>query len=163
MNENEHNPYDALTSPQQIAVDLRLAGKVYKDIASNVSVNLQEHTIRAWFMNGGACHEVYEWKKKIRAEEREEWYRNEFENKIKDLGREAVAALQNAVNKGNVPAIIKALELAGISQMSCQIQVKQADEGILILREIIEDRRKVAREEREKSQIANMNNAPQTP
>ena len=163
MNEGEqNNPYDALTSPQQIAVDLRLAGRAYKDIASNEFINLQEHTLRTWFMQGGVCHEAYEWKKKMRAEDREEYYR-ELESEIKDAGQEAMVALREAVSKGNTTAIVKALELSGISKLSYQIQVKQEDEGILILREIIEDRRRVVREEREKAKMSDMNNTPQTP
>ena len=148
MNENEqNNPYNSLTSPQQIAIDLRLAGKAYKDIAPHMS-NLQEHTLRTWFMNGGVCYEAYEWKKKLRAEEREQYYRDEIENVIKDLGRYALVALQEAVSKGNITAIVKALELSGISKLSYQIDVKQ-DEGILILREIITEMRAEAKAERE--------------
>lgn len=154
MNNGEHNPYDLLTSPQQIAVDLKLEGRSYKDIASNRFINLREHTIRTWFMAGGVCNEAYEWKKKIRAEEREQYYHDEFENEIKDLGREAMIALREAISKGNVTAIVRALELAGISQLSYQIQIKQEDEGILLLREIVEDRRRMVREEREKSRLS---------
>lgn len=149
MNNDEHNPYDTLTSPQQIAVDLRLAGILHKDIASHTLINLREHTIRTWFMQGGVCHATYEWKKKIRADEREQYYRDEIESEIKDAGQEAMIALREAISKGNITAIVKALELSGISKLSYQIDIKQEDEGILILREIITERRAIAKAERE--------------
>lgn len=161
MNKDEQDTYDKLTSAQQIAVDLRLTGKPYRDIASSQFVNLQEHTICTWFMKGGVCHEAYEMKKKIRAEERDQYYRDEFENDIKELGREAIVAMREAIGKGSVQAIVKALELAGISQMSYKIQIQQDDEGVMLLREIVSDRRKAAKEEAMQDQKSHECNIPE--
>ena len=150
MNNNEHNPYSELTNAQQIAVDMRLTGNSYIQIATHPFINLQEHTIRTWFMNNGVCHDALEWKKKMRSEEREEYYR-EVESAIKDIGRDAMFALREAINKGNVTAIVKGLEISGISRLTVQVKIEQADEGILLLRQIIEDGRKKAQEAHEQN------------
>lgn len=160
MNKDEQDTYDKLTSAQQIAVDLRLTGKPYRDIASSQFVNLQEHTICTWFMKGGVCHEAYEMKKKIRAEERDQYYRDEFENDIKELGR-GYSSNAGSYWQRKCSSNSKALELAGISQMSYKIQIQQDDEGVMLLREIVSDRRKAAKEEAMQDQKSHECNIPE--
>jgi len=144
MNDSEQSSsYDLLTSSQQTAIDLRLLGMTYRQISESVFVNVGEHTVRTWFMEGGACHSAFGWKKEARTKERKE-IMDGLGDLLMDMSLEALSTLREAIKKGSVPASIKLLELTRIGQMVDD--QSRADEGILLLREIIAKRRQDARD-----------------
>jgi len=142
MNESEQSRYDLLTSPQQTAIDLRLLGMTYKQIGESVFVNTKEHTVRTWFMEGGVCLGAFGWRRETRAKERKEIMAG-LDDLLLDMSLEALSTLREAIKKGNVQASVKLLELTKTVQ-SVDSQTL-ADEGILLLREIITKRRQDAR------------------
>lgn len=139
MNIFEQSDYEKLSNPQQVAIDLRLLGMTYKNISESLFVNAKEHTVRTWFMDGGSCFQALNWKKQERVRERKEIMEG-LDDLLMDMSLEALHTLREAINKGNVQASIKLLELTNtVRQVNNQ---SGSDEGVQLLREIITERRR---------------------
>jgi len=117
INKNQQNrnnvdyiEYDKLNPTHQRAIDLRLNGVKYKDIATEL--NIKEQTVRSWFMKEGACFKVFNQIKKEREKEKRDLFK-EIDQRLKDIAIDAVIVLENTVRKGNWKAAVKALEMAG--------------------------------------------------
>jgi Sigma-70, region 4. len=76
INKNQQNrnnvdyiEYDKLNPTHQRAIDLRLNGVKYKDIATEL--NIKEQTVRSWFIKDGICYFAFNQMKKEREKEKE--------------------------------------------------------------------------------------------
>jgi len=140
MHKNQHKMSNGLDNPKyQLAIELRLLGFTYAQIASNPQVGLKENTIRTWFVKEGVCYFPY----KRLQKERQNEYKQIFDKlhlQMREMAIDAVRVLGEAVKKGNLKASIKVLELVDI-QRYIYYQTGYEDEGVALLREIIKDRR----------------------
>ena len=148
MNNREQNLYDSLEPRHQLAIDLRLAGATYKQMAKNVTISTKEHTIRTWFMEGGICKEAYEWKKRERAEERDEFFQ-QIHEQINDIAISAIYTLRKAVEEGNVQASLKILELADTKRLLQVTHIDEVEAEVEKLRSIIQAQRDYYRKQYE--------------
>jgi hypothetical protein len=105
-----YKTYEQLNPLHQRAVDLRLNGVKYKDIAQELG--LKEQTIREWFIKDGICYFAFNQIKKEREKEKKDLFK-EIDQRLKDIAIDAVIVLENTVRKGNWKAAVKALEMAG--------------------------------------------------
>jgi len=157
MNKTEQNSYENLGNKYKLAIDLRLLGLTYKKIASNPAISAKEHTIRTWFMVGGKCDKVYKDRVKVANSECKEFFR-EIETQIKDIAVGAVQGLRHAVEKGNLRAIFKSLELARIDRKNFIKIETHDDEGIKLLRKIIQEKREEVRKVKKLHKLSSTKN-----
>lgn len=157
MNNYQQNPDPELDGPYQLAVDLRISGLKYEAIATHPQINVKEHTVRTWFMLGGKCYKAYKDRESLLQEERRAKMK-QIEASIQNLASEALKVISDAVVKGNLSASIKVLEMAGLKAVQKVEEIHpQDDEGITLLRQIIEDRRRANRPD------SLFNNSPESP
>lgn len=135
LNNSQQNSSKKLSASHQLAVDLRLSGCSYQEIASKVKS--KEQTVRSWFMHGGFCQETYEYKNKLLTEDR--WVKmKQIETGIQNLASKALKVISSAVVKGDLKASIKILNMAGFGEVQKIQEVQpQEDEGLLLLRTIV--------------------------
>mgnify|MGYP001100767389 CR=1 FL=1 len=105
-----YRTYEQLKPLHQKAVDLRLNGVKYRDIAKEIGV--KEQTVREWFIKDGICYFAFNQIKKEREKEKRDLFK-EIDQRLKDIAIDAVIVLENTVRKGNWKAAVKALEMAG--------------------------------------------------
>ena len=134
----------------QVAIELRLMGFTYAQIASNPQIALKENTIRAWFMKGGICNQHYKELQKKRHREYEHIF-NRIHLQIRLIAIDAVRVLGEAVKQGDLRASFKALDIVDIRRYLIQQQAKYEDEGIMLLRKIILHIREETKKAREMS------------
>lgn len=145
LNDPQQNNIKELKPHHQLAVDLRVSGCSYQEIALEPRVNSKEQTVRSWFMLGGLCHEAYEYKNRLLGEDR--WAKmRQVEAGIQDLASGALEVLKEEIEQHNLKAAIKVLEMAGFKEVQKVEEIHpKYDEAIALLRQIIEDRRETAR------------------
>jgi hypothetical protein len=145
LNNTQQNNLKELKPHHQLAVDLRVNGCSYQEIALDSRVNSKEQTVRSWFMLSGICHEAYEYKNRLLGEDR--WAKmKQVEAGIQDLASGALEVLKEEIAQHNLKAAIRVLEMAGFKEIQRVEEIQpQHDEAITLLRQIIEDRRETAR------------------
>ena len=149
MNSFEQNTDGKLGFKHQIAIDLRLLGYKYHQIASNPQIALKEHTVRTWFMKEWVCYNDYKLRKNQKLKENKRLF-DEIYLQLEDISLDAITTLRNAISNGNINASYKILQLFDIKRLIILSQQRQGkeDEGILLLREIVTDIRRQAKLER---------------
>ena len=96
-------------------------------------------------MRGGICFETFEYKIHLLQEDRAARIR-QVEAGIQDLAFDAIRVLKEYIATSNLKAAIKVLEMAGFKEVQKIEEIPfQEDEGILLLRQIIMNRRSEAR------------------
>ncbi len=144
LNDPQQNDLKNLKPNHQLAVDLRVSGCSYEQIALDPRINSKEQSIRSWFMDGGKCREAYEYKIRLLSEDR--WVKmRQVEAGIQDLASDALNVLKEEIAQHNLKAAIKTLEMAFKAIQKVEEVPPQADEGIAMLREIIQSHREAAR------------------
>jgi hypothetical protein len=122
--EQNGRDYDSLEAWQQYAIDLRLDGYLYRQITILLNQILtegkkkeelenleyfKESRIRTWFMSGGLCEYAYRQKKKERAKERSNIWK-EVKEQIRDGAVEAIATLKRRMRSKNEAVSTRAAE-----------------------------------------------------
>jgi hypothetical protein len=132
------NYYDELDPIYQYAVDYRLDNMKYRDIAGQEKIGVKETTVRTWFAVGGICYLAFEQKKKERAEEREQLFKEIKEKELKDLATDAIQVLRHNLKvkkDGNIA--VEVLKLNGMEPPRKIEAVLEESEGLKLLRELI--------------------------
>lgn len=109
---NDSPPYAELSLVQQEAVELRLLGVDYPDIANKI--NRSVSTVTKWFMATGICSNAFEERKQQFSEERKEQWHNDTSAELRKIATENLETLQERA-KQNPWIIIRILELLGFS------------------------------------------------
>ncbi len=141
MNKDEH----ILHNKYQSAIDLRLLGYTYKQIAKNL-LTIKEHTVRTWFMQDGICYSEYQSQLKRKQEENQELLNHAW-LQLNEISIEAIKTLRQSVSGGNVNASLKLLNLIGIQKYLTY--ESKPNEGIDLLRKIVESLEKDSKKKSE--------------
>ena len=145
LNNSQQNNLKELKPTHQLAVDLRAGGSTYKEIASDPRIASKDQTVRSWFMADGICHEAFEYKNRLLSEDR--WVKmRQIEARLQDLASDALKVIEGEIAQHNLKAAIKVLEMAGFKEVQKIEEIHpQYDEALVLLRQIVEDRREAAR------------------
>jgi hypothetical protein len=135
-NLNPQDPYEQLSEQHRIAVDMRLENYAYADIAEPLKV--KEQTVRTWFMRGGYCYEAYQWKRRIRMDERKQRFQ-EIETQLHEMSADAVLVLKQRLKKGSESAALNVLALAGFTPLQRVVdETPKESEELKLLRELVD-------------------------
>jgi hypothetical protein len=112
-NKNLRKAYEALKPNYKLAVELKLRGYSYLDIAQDEQIKASYSTIREWFMTGGRLHQIYEWRKQEWSKEVKERF-IDVDESIQSLAPDAVETYRDAIkNKKSWMAAESLLDRAG--------------------------------------------------
>lgn len=112
--DNFTDPYDDLSAVHRHAIDLRIEGMKYKDIAKELNAKYQ--TVRSWFAKKGVCYEAYNSRKKLTAQDRRQLFK-QIDEKLKDLAIDAILVISNSIRHGNSRIALEVLKMAGFEQV----------------------------------------------
>lgn len=102
--------YYSLEPNERLAVDMRIQNFATKDIAEKC--NVEEQTVRTWFMKGGKLFSAYTSRASEVMEERKRRF-DDIDEQLKDAAADAVLALRAKVKRGNISAAEILLEYSG--------------------------------------------------
>lgn len=108
-----HDYYEELRDPKfRRAVDLRIVGAGYRDIARHPSVNVPHATVRRWFMKGGVCYEALSQEMRLIKNDRNKLLKK-VDERIKSIMLNALISLEGVVKNINTPppTIVSATDL----------------------------------------------------
>jgi hypothetical protein len=115
LNTDVHPEYDQLEERFQLAIEARLEGMKYKDIASILkgrNIQTTERTVRDWFVKGGTCADVYKDLKRERAKEVRAMFKK-IRDEYVNIAPEAMLTIKTHVRRGNLSAAMHVMEVNG--------------------------------------------------
>lgn len=112
--------YYSLEPNEKLAIDMRIQNFATKDIAEKC--NVEEQTVRKWFMKGGRLYSAYLSRSSEVNEERKRRF-EDIDEQIQDAAADAVLALRAKIKRGNISAAEIILEYSG-KQPAKKLDVK---------------------------------------
>lgn len=105
--------FENLDAKYQTAIEARLSGLKYKDIAK--SCHVTESTVKGWFFKGGILFVAYGQKLKERKAENRKLFKG-WPDDLKDMALDAKVVVQKAVRNGDVKTAIEVMKMAGMEE-----------------------------------------------
>lgn len=112
--------YYSLEPNEKLAIDMRIQNFSSKDTAEKC--NVEEQTVRKWFMKGGRLYSAYLSRSSEVNEERKRRF-EDIDEQIQDAAADAVLALRAKIKRGNISAAEIILEYSG-KQPAKKLDVK---------------------------------------
>ena len=140
QNQQTENPYGSLDELGKKVVDLKLQGLRYEHIVGyldKLGEKRENQTVREWFIEGGKYYEAYQYMKAKKKEEVEPEF-EEIDEHIKEGAIDAIYVVRQQVAKGNLKAAMYMLKLAGLEVEQVKNINDSDNEGVQLLREILE-------------------------
>jgi hypothetical protein len=107
--------FEALEERFQLAIEARLEGMKYKDIAGMLrsrNMTTSERTVRDWFAKDGTCYDVHKVMKRERAREVRAIFKKLRDEYI-NIAPEAMLTIKTNVRRGNLAAALHVMEVNG--------------------------------------------------
>lgn len=128
--------FESLEERFQFAIEARLEGMKYKDIAGMLkgrNIKTSERTVRDWFAKGGACYDVYKLMKRERAKEVRAMFKKLRDEYI-NIAPEAMFTIKSHVRKGNLQAAMHVMEVNGFEPVHKVEDVTPRKVNVLIVK-----------------------------
>lgn len=117
--------YQELNEEKRKAVDWRLAGLRYKDIANGLETTHQ--TIRRWFMKGGACYKAYEQERRYLEEDRKSRIKS-MQKKLDEAALDSIIVVHKIIKDQTVSEKTKGELAINILKISGRILSKVTEQ-----------------------------------
>ncbi len=96
--QNQEKRFDEIEPKYRLAIELKLRGVSYTDIAEHEQIQSSYNTIKHWFTQKGLLYDIYQWRKKEWKEEVKERFAS-VDSTIEDLTPDALEAYRFAIKK----------------------------------------------------------------